>query len=151
MSGLKYTITNQGNPGDRRCARFAVPGATVSCEAAGLGRRRKTLSSEERSPVADMSTGGISFLTNSPPKLNRATLLLTYSEAEEAIRLEGTVVYVVPRGAGLSYRYRVGFEFSPFSGKKGHNSLESLGRLNRLEKIFGHQDTQEPSLESPGQ
>jgi hypothetical protein len=70
---------------------------------------------------------------------------------EEAIRLEGTVVYLVPRGAGIGYRYRVAVEFSPFSGMKGHNSLESLGRLDKLAKTFGHQDIQEPSLESPGQ
>jgi hypothetical protein len=151
MSSSKYTSTSQADPGDRRCGRFVVPGATISCEMAGLSQRRKALSSGERSPVVDLSKAGISFLTDSPPKLNRVSVLFSYSEVKEAMRLEGTVIYIVPRGAGLSYRYRVGVEFSPFSGKKGQNSLESLGRLDKLEKTFGHQEIQEPSLESPGQ
>ena len=150
MDSSKYIAITQSNVGDRRCARFVVPGATVSLEMGGLGQRRKDLSSKERSPVVDLSKGGMSFLTDSPPRLSRVVLLLAYSEEEDPIRLEGRIVYFMPRGAGLSYRYRVGVEFIPFTRRRGHNSLESLGRLERLEMTFGHKDVQEPPPESPG-
>jgi hypothetical protein len=137
MNNSEYGESGQGcsNP-DRKYGRFVVPGATISYKERSFWHR-KGLASEERSPVVNISRKGLAFLTDIPPKTNRVTLLFSYSEKEEPISFEGRVVYSVPRGSGLDYRYRVGVEFSPFSARKGHNSLLSLGVLNSLEKTHG--------------
>lgn len=119
---------------DRKSARFSVPGATISFDQGFLGHRRQFAS--ERSPVLDLSKGGISFLTNRPPKSTRVSLLLSYSENEEPIRLEGRIVYFVTRGTRFSHRFRVGVAFAPFSPRKGHNSPETLNLLDKLEKTY---------------
>jgi hypothetical protein len=120
----------------RKSIRFRVPGATVMIgqETSGHGAKR---SLPERSPVVDLSKSGVSFLTDTVPKLSRISILLIYSDEEDPLPLEGRVVYFVPRGSGLSYRYRVGVEFFPFSIKKGHNTIESLCRLERLASLYG--------------
>ncbi|MBZ5498252.1 MAG: PilZ domain-containing protein [Acidobacteriia bacterium] len=124
--------------GGRGFVRFIVPGATVSYRSGGFWQRRMDTPSEQRFPAVNISKGGIGFLTDTPPKSIRVSLLLRYSEKDEPIQLEGKVVYAVARGPALSYRYRVGVEFNPFSAKKGDNSLESLRMLDRLEKTYGH-------------
>jgi hypothetical protein len=137
MNNSEYGVSRQGgsNP-DRKCARFVVPGATLSCKERGSWHRTG-LASEEKSPVVSISRKGLAFLTDSPPKTSRVTLLFSYSEKEEAISLEGRVIYSLPCGTELAYRYRVGVAFSPFSERKGHNSLVSLGVLDHLEKTHG--------------
>ena len=141
MNNIEYGRSRQGcsNP-DRKCGRFVVPGATISCKDRGFWHW-KGFAPEERSPVVNISRTGLAFLTDSPPKTNRVILLFSFSEKEEPISLEGRVVYSLPRGNGLAYRYRVGVEFSPFSARKGHNSLVSLGVLEYLEKTHGAGNT----------
>jgi len=126
---------------DRKSGRFVIPGATISLKK-GAGGHGKDELAIERSPVIDISKGGVAFLTNEIPKLGRVTLLLTYAEDEAPLRLMGTIVYFVSRGAGLRYRYRVGAEFAPFSTTKGHNSFESLVKLEGLGKAYGEKDPQ---------
>jgi hypothetical protein len=127
------------NTHGRKAVRFSIPGATVELEDAAAGRmaRHQGL---ERSPVVDLSRGGLSFLTNIPPKQGRVLLGLVYSEEEEPILLQGRIVYSMPRGTPLSYRYRIGVEFAPFSHHKWHNSLEALCRLEKLEALYCAQD-----------
>lgn len=134
--------------GDRGCARFVVPGATVCCRWTRFWRLGKTPSSGERFPVVDISTTGMSFLTDNPPRSSRVMLLLNYSEHDGAIHLKGRVVYVVPRGGGLSYHYRVGVTFNPFSPRKADNSLEALSMLKKLERTYGLEATLHPPPES---
>ena len=119
---------------ERKAGRFVVPGATLSYRERGFWHRKHP-ASEERSPVVSISRKGLAFLTDSPPKANRVTLFLSFAENEAPLCLEGKIVYSLPRGTGLAYR--VGVAFSPFSARKGHNSLVSLGVLDYLEKIHG--------------
>jgi len=137
MNNAEHRETGQGcsNP-DRKYGRFVIPGATISYRERSFWRR-ESLASEERSPVINISRTGLAFLTDLPPKTNRVTLLLSYSEKEEPISFEGRVVYSVPRASGLDYRFRVGVKFSPFSARRGHNSPASLGVLDYLEKTHG--------------
>lgn len=126
---------------DRRFARFAIPGATVSYKSSGFWQRRKNLALEEKSPVVDIGKGGISFLTDRPPRARRIILLFNYSNTEDALLLEGSVVYHAPRSNRIGLRYRVGVEFLPFSAKPGDNSLEALGVLDKLERTYCPQET----------
>jgi hypothetical protein len=132
---IEYALSEN----DRKSSRFAIPGATISTEksTSGSGSGDPLC---ERMPVVDISRGGMAFLTNDPPKLSKISLLLTYAENEDPLRLEGKVAYFVSCGVGLNYRFRVGVEFAPFSTRKGHNSPASLIRLQKLEKAYGERD-----------
>jgi hypothetical protein len=137
MSSSDYPGSQQscGNP-DRKLARFVIPGATLNFRVRGFWHRKGQVSTE-KSPVVNISRRGLAFLTDNPPSANRVTVLVKYAENEDPMSLDGRVVYSLPRGTGLAYRFRVGVEFSPFSPKKGHNSLVSQGLLEYLEKIHG--------------
>jgi len=124
----------------RKVSRFTIPGATISFEKSTAGYCGSD-SLFERSPVVEISRKGVSFLTNNPPRLSGISLILTYAEDASPLRLEGRVVYFVSRGAGLSPRFRVGVEFAPFSTGHGHNSLDTLIQLQRLEKIYGEKSS----------
>lgn len=117
----------------RKCARFSVQGATVSY---------RTLSfwlhflapSDESCPVIDLSKGGLSFLTNRPPwKGKDISLLLHCADWKDPLSLKGKVVHV-GISPGKSYTYRIGAEFKPFDGEERGNPLESLEKLDALEK-----------------
>lgn len=84
--------------------------------------------------MADISKHGISFLTDNLPRPSRISLLLQYSDHEDAICLKGRIVWSLPHGIGLSHRYRVGVRFDPFSTRKDDNPLEALRILEKLEK-----------------
>ncbi len=126
---------------ERMFARFAIPGATVSFKSIGFWQWRKNRALEEKSPVVDIGKGGMAFLTDRPPRARRIILLLDYSNREDALLLEGTVVYHAPRSDRIGLRYRVGVEFLPFSAKPGDNSLEALGVLDKLERTYCPQKT----------
>ena len=121
----------------RRAGRFAVPGATVSFHLGNKEQNEFDPAAQETCPVADLSTSGISFLTDMFIAPGPISLRFTYLDREDPIGLEGKVIYSVPHGAGLTYRYRVGVEFHPFSKQKQHNSLDALEALKRLEASFG--------------
>jgi hypothetical protein len=137
-------VHEQFNAHGRKAVRFNIPGATV--EVAGVASAHAVPNqSAERCPVLDLSRGGLAFLTNAPLRQSRISLALVYSDEEEPIALEGRIVYAVPRGAQLSYRFRVGVEFAPFSHHKGHNSLQALSRLEKLEALYvTHEDESLP-------
>lgn len=122
----------------RKCARFVVPSAAVSYRTRSF-LLRFLAPSDESCPVLDLSKGGISFLTDRPPwEGKEISLLLSRPDSEDPIVLEGKVVSVgvSPR---TSYKYRVGVMFKPFEAKRGRNSLESLKKLDDLEKAYGPQ------------
>ena len=121
----------------RKSPRFAIAMAVISYKKSGFWQRRINFAGDAKCPVLDISKGGLSFLTDRPPKSRRVSLLLKYSERDDAINLEGTIVYSVPRGDELYYRYRVGVKFNPFSSRRGHNALDALFLLDRLEKTYG--------------
>jgi hypothetical protein len=119
----------------RKCERFIVPGATVTFRTPGWFGKGKTYP-DEAHPVGDLSKGGISFLTDEPPRKGAAVvLLLTLPDEEAPIELSGTVVHSL-LNPGISYRYRVGIKFEPFGVKDG-NTSDGLTRLANLEKAYG--------------
>jgi len=119
---------------DRECARFIVPGATISCKRNGFWHLRNDHAPEERLPVVDISKLGMSFLADDLPRSSRISLILQYSDYEDDVYLKGRIVCSLPRGIGHSYRYRVGVRFDPFSTRKYDNPLEALRILEKLEK-----------------
>jgi hypothetical protein len=123
-----------GAPDRRQCARFTVSGAVVSCSVRGFWHRSHT-GAGEKWPVVDVSTSGLSFLTNEPVGLDRnVSLVLVFAEQEPPVTLEGRVVYQLPRGARLSFRYRVGVQFEHFGARREKNAASSLEVLNKLEQ-----------------
>lgn len=131
-SGLRQVYSIK----DRECARFIVPGATISCKRSGFWHLWNDYAPEERLPVVDISKHGISFLTDNPPRWSRVSLILRYSDCEKVICLEGRVVYSLPRSIGHSYRYRVGVCFDSFSTNKNDNPLGCLKILEELGKGY---------------
>ncbi len=120
----------------RSCLRFTIPGAAVSYRKVGFWRRDHGFP-DVRYPVADLGKGGLSFFTNNPPELeSRVAIALILPKNETAAILEGKIIYSIPRGAGLSSRFRVGVEFAPFAERRGFNSLRSLDVLDKLEAIY---------------
>jgi hypothetical protein len=136
------------SPHSRTCARFSIPGATVSLRMKRFGLEKPAEDTQERLPLIDISRGGLSFLTDSPPRRSHISIMVRYSDTEDPIPLEGNVSYSLVRGAGLSYRYRVGVEFIPFSPRRGHNTIESLTRLERLEATYVAEGGQPEPLEN---
>ena len=129
--------TGEAKVEGRQCVRFAVPGAIVYVNH-GSGQLKGD-STEYIFPVVDVSKGGISFLSKTMPRTGRVSLLLHYSENEEAIPLEGRIVYIVPSPSIRDYPYRVGVEFIPFSAKRGLNSPGAFSKLDRLEKKYAEE------------
>jgi hypothetical protein len=120
----------------RACQRFYVPGASLSYRIHRFLLHDKDCS-KDFCPALALAKGGVGFLTNHQlGRRRRLSMLLTFSAEEEPIRLEGRVVYCIPAPV-TSHRYQVGVAFAPFSPEKGHNSLEALRTLERLEKIYG--------------
>lgn len=119
----------------RKCKRFILPGASISYEIHGFLGHRKP-SPEKTYFLIDLSKGGLGFLTNKPPKTGtKISILLHFSDDEEPISLEGTVVYSM-LNVGIIAQYRVGVEFKPYGDEKGFNSRKALDKLDELEKIY---------------
>ena len=87
-----------------------------------------------------MSVSGISFLSDTRVRLGWISLVLRYSEHEEALGLDARIIYIGSHGAGLTYRYRIGAEFCDFSNEPEHNSLKALGVLQQLEAAYAPND-----------
>ncbi|HWR57579.1 MAG TPA: PilZ domain-containing protein [Thermodesulfovibrionales bacterium] len=119
----------------RSCERFSVPGSTISYRSQGLFSRFRSRPPESH-PMLDLSKGGLSFLTDRRPRLGeKLSLLVSCPDWSSPILVSGKVVYV--GGSPVrSYKYRIGFQFNPYGPEKGRNSLESLNRLDELEKTY---------------
>ncbi len=62
-------------------------------------------------------------------------MLLKLPEEEGALQLEGRVVYAVATGIA-GFRYRIGIQFSPFTERRGCNTLKALDILAHIEKTY---------------
>lgn len=114
--------------------RLVIPRATVRYGTPGFWSRKVEYSPP--CPLVDLSCDGLALLTDLFLKANkRISALLKFPGEEEALRVEGRIVYAVATGIA-GYRYRVGVQFLPFSGQKGCNDLKSLDVLARIEKTF---------------
>ena len=128
----------------RTCIRFEIPGATISYK---LKKPLLTKASygEEFCPAIDLSRGGLRFLSQEELKIG-SPIMLKISIPGERIPLElhGQIRWVAPN-VGMSYKYQIGVQFSPYGEKKGQNYPGSLVKIIALEQKFAPADQKERS------
>lgn len=118
----------------RTCRRFKIPGATVSYKLGRFFPKKKYI--EESHPVAEISRGGIRFLSH---KLlttkGKISVKISIPDESSPLILMGQVRWsaFIP---SMSYKYQIGVEFNPFGEKESCNPLQLLERLIALEKKF---------------
>jgi hypothetical protein len=112
-----------GNLEARAFVRFTVPGASVSWKSNGGG-----IFSEADMPLADISRGGLAFLSNKPPELDSNILVQIFlPQGKQMLELHGRVVYSIPYNPGLLYRYRVGIEVkSLLNAERGNAPMKVI-------------------------
>jgi len=119
-----------GNLNSRAEPRRVIPGATITYALQGQETRRS--GSTGPYPIFDLSRGGMAFLSDSPLKPGRRiSLFLECLAGDDALRLEGDVVYSLAVEK-TSYSYRIGVRFVPFEAREGCNPPESLELLTKL-------------------
>lgn len=119
--------------GRREFDRFTIPGAVVSCMRTG-----QESFPDARCPLSDISKAGLSFLTNEPPDIGSSVSLRVFlPQDQEALELSGIVVYCIPRGPRLTYRYRVGVESNILSQFEGEKSPKLLKTIEDSERKHG--------------
>jgi len=128
----------------RTCIRFEIPGATVSYKVK-KPLLAKSSYAEEFCPTIDVSRGGLRFLSQEELKIG-TPIMLKISIPGERIPLElnGQVRWVAPN-VGMSYKYQIGAQFSPYGEKKGQNYPGSLVKIIALEQKFAPSDQDERS------
>ncbi len=115
--------------GQRAHVRFTVPGAAVSWMLQG-----QESFAETSMPLSDISRGGLAFLANEPPEIGSEIFIHIFlPQHKETLELLGRVVYSIPRGPGLIYRFRVGVELKSFAPTDGHNPPHSLKVIETFE------------------
>jgi Tfp pilus assembly protein PilZ len=127
------------NHPQRQTRRVLVPGAVVSYETHSFLRRASTppgINCE----IADLSKGGIAFLTDNALKPNSKISMVVNIPEDLSMRLKGRVVYCIPRGAGLSSRYRVGVKFNEFGVGSACNTPSLFELVDRFEKADSVED-----------
>jgi hypothetical protein len=130
----KSTLKKFSRKSNRRTYdRFSIPGATITWKA-----KDQDSFPEETMPLSDISRFGLSLLTNKPPDMSSMiSLRIFLPKHPERLDLTGKVIYVIPRGPGLTYEYRVGIELKPFSGNEGGNTPEQGQKIEELEQKYG--------------
>jgi hypothetical protein len=120
----------------RAFVRFTVPGAAVSWKSDG-----QNSFSEAGMPLADISKGGLAFLSNNPLAAESEIIVQIFlPQGKEYLELLGRVVYAVPHGPGLVYRYRVGVQVKAFLQTESGNSSQSLKVIESYEGRFAGQE-----------
>ena len=119
--------------GRRAFRRFAIPGTSVSWKLYGA-----EAFSETGLPLSDLSRGGFSFLANElPPLGSEISVQIVLPQIKEALEVLGRVIYAIPRGPRLTYRYRVGVEMISFAASAGANSSPSSEIIEAFEQKYG--------------
>jgi Tfp pilus assembly protein PilZ len=131
---MSFALKRFGRRLGRRVSnRFVVPGAAVSWVSTG-----QDSDPNMNWPLSDIGRGGLSLLTNNPPAVgSEISLLVLFPKKPEPVELSGSVIYSVPRGPRLTYRYRVGVRFEAFAQSGNCNSLKSLSVIEELERTYG--------------
>ena len=123
----------------RTCLRFEIPGATVSYRQPKLFSSKKHFD-EEFCPVADMSRGGLRFLSQHLLKINsKITLKVSVPGERVPLIIEGRVRWAALH-SGQSYKYQIGVQFNPYGEKKGQNYPGSLTKIIALEQKFSEEE-----------
>ena len=108
---------------------------------------RKKHYDEEFCPIADMSRGGLRFLSQRLLKINsKITLKVSVPGERIPLILEGRVRWSASH-SGQSYSYQIGVQFNPYGEKKEQNNPAKLTKIIALEQKF----SEEKETETPEQ
>ncbi len=120
----------------RSCVRFEIPGATLSFKIK-KAFHLKIQYGEEFCPVANMSRGGIRFLSKSLLKINTPiTLKISVPGEHVPLQIKGIVRWV-GKFAGANYACQVGVQFNPYGDEtKDQNYPGALVKIIALEQKF---------------
>jgi hypothetical protein len=106
----------------RAFTRFTVPGASLSWMPNG-----QDSFSESDIPLADISRGGLAFLSNNPPTVGSSLFIKIFlPQGKETIELLGRVIYSIPYNPGLIYRYRVGVQVKALLDTNASQSMNVI-------------------------
>lgn len=119
----------------RKCARFEIPGATVSYKKISLFPSKKEFY-EDYLPVLNINRGGILFLNQKHLNTNKKiSLKISIPDEGDSLVLMGRVRWAA-LNVGMSYKYQIGIQFNPYGNKKGENSPQALEKIIALEKKY---------------
>jgi hypothetical protein len=126
----------------RTCVRFEIPGATVSYRTKKLIDLTKKYG-EEFCPVADVSRGGLRFLSKNCPHINSEISLKVAIPGEKTpLNLIGRVRWVGKFASG-EYKCQIGVQFYPYGEKKNQNYPGALVKIIALEQKFAPSEEEE--------
>jgi hypothetical protein len=127
---MDFVLKDLGRKLGRRAhERCSVPGALVSWMLEG-----QESFPDARWPMSDISRAGLSFLTNEPPEIGSTVSIRIFLPQNETIELNGSVVYSLPRGPRLTYRYRVGVESKAIAQLEAEHSPHLLKIIEASER-----------------
>jgi len=129
----------------RTCIRFEIPGATLSFKTKKMFNHRDDYQ-EEFCPVADISRGGLRFLSKSQPKLNAPVIVKLSIPGEQIPFMLKGIIRWIGRYAGSVYATQVGVQFNPYGDEsKDQNYPGALVKIIALEQKFAPEDPAVPS------
>ena len=123
----------------RRCHRFEIPGGKGKYKKEGLLVLLRGYS--KAYPVVNVSKGGLAFVCEEDLDQGEKVLVQLFAPHEEPLELHAVTCWQ-GRLAGREETI-AGVEFAAFGERSGHNSLESLEVLRRLEGEYGPDDDAE--------
>jgi hypothetical protein len=116
--------------GRRAFERCTIPGAVVSWMPEG-----QESFPDAKWPLSDISKAGLSFLTNQPPDIGSVvSIRIVLPQNKETVELQGNVVYSIPRGPRLTYRYRVGVASKAIAQLEAAHSPQLLKIIEASER-----------------
>jgi len=128
----------------RKCIRFELPGATLSYKLK-KDNVLEDVYSEEFCPVADMSRGGLRFLSKIKPALGSDIVLKIAVPGEQIpLILKGKIRWVGIYG-GPSYAGQIGVQLNPYGDENpDQNYPGTLVKIIALEQKFALPEAKEP-------
>ena len=119
----------------RACIRFQIPGATLSYRIKGIFGPKGY--GEEFCPIADISRGGLRFLSKTILKINKpVTMKLSIPGENLPLEVKGTIKWIGKFASG-NYKCQVGVQMNPYGDEtKDQNYPGILVKLIALEQKF---------------
>ncbi|MDO9530196.1 MAG: PilZ domain-containing protein [Syntrophales bacterium] len=122
----------------RRARRFEIPGGKVRYKKTGLLILVKGFSKTYH--VVNVSKGGLALVCDEGLDRGEKVMVQLLAPNEKPLNLHARVRW---RGSTDSGDMLLGVEFMPFTGRRGHNSLEALDVLRRLDAQYGKEKEEE--------
>ena len=116
----------------RRARRFEIPGGKGKYKKTGLLVLIKGFSAAYH--VVDVSKGGLALVCEEKLDQGKKVMVQLLAPNEKPLNLRARVRWRRQTDSGDML---LGVEFMPFTGRRGHNSLEELDVLRRLDVQYG--------------